>query len=186
MLEEKELDKMVFVEQGQGVPLVLLHGLMGGLSNFKVSGLVLTGSSGLYEKSFGETIPRRGDYEYVKRKSEEVFYDPKIATKEVVDDVFATVNDRDRAIRTLYIARSAMQHNMNEEIKYIQQPVGLIWGKQDGVTPPEVAEQFHAGLPNSTLFWVDKCGHAPMMEHPELFNELLEKWLKDNQLNPKA
>jgi pimeloyl-ACP methyl ester carboxylesterase len=32
-------------------------------------------------------------------------------------------------------------------------------------------------LPNSELFWIDKCGHAPMMEQPEEFNIILDKWL---------
>jgi 2-hydroxy-6-oxonona-2,4-dienedioate hydrolase len=45
-----------------------------------------------------------------------------------------------------------------------------------------VAEEFHKLLPDSELFWVDRCGHAPMMEHPEEFNRLLEAWLKKRQL----
>ena len=32
-------------------------------------------------------------------------------------------------------------------------------------------------LPNSDLFWIDKCGHAPMMEHPGKFNTILVDWL---------
>ena len=57
-------------------------------------------------------------------------------------------------------------------------PACLIWGQNDTVTPPEVAEEFHTLLPNSELHWIEKCGHAPMMEHPDLFNLELEKWLK--------
>jgi pimeloyl-ACP methyl ester carboxylesterase len=33
-----------------------------------------------------------------------------------------------------------------------------------------VAEEFKQLLPNSTLYWIDKCGHAAMMEQPEEFN----------------
>jgi pimeloyl-ACP methyl ester carboxylesterase len=58
-----------------------------------VAGLVLTGSSGLYENAMGESYPKRGDYEYMKRKAEEVFYDPTIATKELVDEVYETVRN---------------------------------------------------------------------------------------------
>ena len=147
-----------------------------------VDSLILTGSSGLYEKSFGETFPKRGDYEYVKRKSGEVFYDPSSATKEIVDEVYETVNNREKAIRTLYIARSAIKHNMKEELHQIKQPVCLIWGKQDNVTPPEVATELNQLLENSTLHWIDKCGHAAMMEHPDEFNRLLDEWLKEVHL----
>lgn len=244
----KKQKKYSFIEEGEGHPIVLLHGLMGGLSNFDalmnyftthgykvyapnlpildmpilntnvgnvskfvakflqdvvkepatlvgnslgghvglvvssdhpelVHTLVLTGSSGLYEKSFGETFPKRGSYEYVKTKAEEVFYDPEVATKEIVDEVYETVNNSKKAIKILYIARSAIKHNMKGDLDKIKIPVCLIWGKQDGVTPPEVALDFEAGLPNAQLYWIDKCGHAPMMEHPELFNQILFDWL---------
>ena len=37
-----------------------------------VNGIVIKGSSGLYENSMGNTYPRRGYYDYIKRKTEEV------------------------------------------------------------------------------------------------------------------
>ncbi|WP_421942687.1 alpha/beta fold hydrolase [Pedobacter sp.] len=142
-----------------------------------VKALVLTGSSGLYENAFGGSFPRRESYDYIKEKVEFTFYDPATATKELVDDVFKTVNDRSRVIRILTMAKSAIRHNMAKELTKITIPVSLIWGKNDKVTPPEVAEEFHQLLPNSELNWVDKCGHAPMMEHPEIFNAFLQKFL---------
>ncbi|VAW24663.1 2-hydroxy-6-oxo-6-phenylhexa-2,4-dienoate hydrolase [hydrothermal vent metagenome] len=245
--------KFSYVEAGEGQPIIVLHGLMGALSNFdgvlnyfsnngykviipelpiyklpllktnvkniskflkefmiyknidkaillgnslgghialyftklnlkNVSGLVLAGSSGLYEKSMGDTYPKRGNYEYIKKKTEEVFYDPKIATKEVVDEVFSSVNDRSRVIKTLAIAKSAIRHNMAKDLPKMDIPVCLIWGKNDSVTPPEVAEDFEKLLPDANLYWIDKCGHAPMMEHPDEFNKILENWLKERKL----
>ena len=238
-----------YVESGIGQPIIILHGLMGGLSNFSgvmsyfpnkkyrviipelpvyslpilntsvkslsdylhkfisfkklrdiillgnslgghvgllfikkypelVKGLVLTGSSGLYENNMGDGYPKRGDYQYIKKKSEAVFFDPKIASKEIVDGVFETVNDRNKLIRTLALAKSAIRHNMANELPKIKIPTAIIWGKQDSVTPPNVAEEFHELLPNSILYWIDKCGHAPMMEHPDEFNSILEDWLE--------
>jgi pimeloyl-ACP methyl ester carboxylesterase len=139
--------------------------------------MVLTGSSGLYEKAMGDSFPRRGDYEYIKVKTEEVFYDPKTATKELVDKVFDIANKRDSVIRLLAFAKSAIRHNMAEDIPHFTIPVCLIWGKQDKVTPPHVAEEFHSLFPNSELFWIDKCGHSPMWEHPEKFSEITIDWL---------
>jgi len=142
-----------------------------------VKALVLTGSSGLYENAFGGSFPRRESYDYIKEKVEFTFYDPATATKELVDDVFKTVNDRSRVIRILTMAKSAIRHNMAKELSKITIPVSLIWGKNDKVTPPEVAQEFHQLLPNSELNWVEQCGHAPMMEQPEVFNDYLEKFL---------
>ena len=147
----------------------------------KVKALVITGSSGLYESAMGETYPKRGDYDYIKKKAENVFYDPAVATKEIVDEVYASVNDRNKLIRTLSIAKSAIRHNMGKDLPNMNTPTCIIWGKNDNVTPPEVAVEFDHKLPDSDLFWIDKCGHAAMMEHPDTFNELLYAWLQERK-----
>lgn len=240
--------KYQYVSLGAGTPIVILHGLMGGLSNFEgvmdhfpakgyrvivpelpiydmpllkttvkhfadyvdgflkhlnlkevillgnslgghiglletkmnpemIKGLVITGSSGLYESAMGDGYPKRGDYEFIKKKAQEVFYDPAVATKEIVDEVFATVNDRIKLVKTLAIAKSAIRHNMSKDLPKMKTPTCIIWGENDGVTPPNVADEFNALLPDANLFWIEKCGHAPMMEHPDTFNSILEKWL---------
>tara|TARA_R110002167_G_scaffold36686_10_gene115886 strand:- start:2359 stop:3123 length:765 start_codon:yes stop_codon:yes gene_type:complete len=249
-MEEKIITegKYRYIEIGEGTPIIILHGLMGGLSNFQgvtehfppkgykvlipelpiydmpllktnvkqfakflerfiefkglenvillgnslgghigllhtklypnmVKALVITGSSGLYESAMGDGYPRRGDYDFIKKKAEAVFYDPSVATKEIVDEVFATVNNRNKVIRTLAIAKSAIRHNMAKDLPKMHTPTCIIWGENDSVTPPDVAELFHELLPDSELFWVKECGHAPMMEHPTEFNRLLDAWL---------
>ena len=148
----------------------------------KVKGLILTGSSGLYESAMGDSYPKRGSYEFIQKKCEDVFYDPKVATKELVDEVFSIVNDRGKVIKTLSIAKSAIRHNMAKDLPKMMTPTCLIWGKNDPVTPPKVAEEFYELLPNATLIWIDKCGHAPMMEHPDEFNNHLLSWLSNNNL----
>ncbi len=249
----KKEDKFSYLEIGEGSPIIILHGLMGGLSNFndvtsyfsnkgyrviipelpiytksllktnvksfakyleefikfkeldqvillgnslgghigllhtklypqKVKALVITGSSGLYENSMGGGYPRRGDYEVIKKKAQDVFYDPEMATKEIVDEVYATVNDRNKLVKTLAIAKSAIRHNMSNDLPDMNTPVCIIWGKNDTVTPPNVAEEFHELLPDSDLFWIDECGHAPMMEHPDKFNLILNDWLVKRSL----
>ena len=146
-----------------------------------VKNLILTGSSGLYEKAMGNTFPRREDYNYIKEKTQNVFYDPAVATKELVDEVFESVNSREKIIRILAIAKSAIRHNMAKDLPNMTLPTCLLWGKNDGVTPPEVAEEFHKLLPNSELHWFDKCGHAPMMEHPIEFANKCVVWLNKHQ-----
>jgi pimeloyl-ACP methyl ester carboxylesterase len=143
----------------------------------KVKAMILTGSSGLYEKAFGDTFPKRGDREYIKQKVSLTFYDPEVATDELVDEVLNTTNDRAKVLRILTMAKSAIRHNMRKDIPNIQCPVCLIWGKQDGITPPNVAEEFHALLPDSELHWIDRCSHAAMMERPEEFNDILNGFL---------
>lgn len=247
-LLKKEKD-FRYIEVGEGTPIIVLHGLMGGLSNFdavtkhfsskgykviipelpiysmsllktnvksfanylkkfiefkgfddvillgnslgghiglyytklnskKVKALIITGSSGLYESAMGGGYTKRSDYEVIKKKAQDVFYDPEVATKEIVDEVYETVNDRNKLIKTLAIAKSAIRHNMAKDLPKMKTPICIIWGKNDNVTPPEVAKEFNKLLPDSELHWIDKCGHAAMMEHPEEFNTILNGWLE--------
>ena len=140
--------------------------------------VTLTGSSGLFENGMGETYPKRGDYNYVSKKTALTFYDPNVATKELVDEVFGIINNRMKALKIIALARSAIRHNLGDEVSEIKLPVCLIWGRNDTITPPMVAEEFHKLLPNSELHWIDKCGHAPMMEVPGEFNTILSAFLE--------
>ncbi|MFQ3575036.1 MAG: alpha/beta hydrolase [Cytophagales bacterium] len=144
-----------------------------------VKALILTGSSGLFENGMGGSYPKRGSYEFVRQKVEYTFYDPKTATKDLVDEVFNITNDIPKCMRIVSIAKSAQRHNMAKEVKKIKIPVLLVWGLNDTITPPEVAHEFKKLIENSELRFIDKCGHAPMMEHPELFNNYVTEFLSE-------
>lgn len=147
----------------------------------RVRTLTLTGSSGLYENAFGGSFPRREDKEYLRKKIALTFHDPRHVTDDLVEECYETVNDKGKLIRILALAKSAIRHNMAKDIPAMRMPVLLIWGKQDTITPPPVAEEFHGLFPHSELHWIDECGHAPMMEQPEAFNRILGDWL-DKQI----
>lgn len=246
--EIKQEGKFKYIEEGEGEPLLLLHGLFGALSNFvdlieyfkkhtkvvvpilplfeldllhttvgglekhvqkfiefknfnqihllgnslgghialihvlkhpeRIKSLILTGSSGLFENGMGDTYPKRGDYEYIKKKTEVTFYDPAVATKELVDEVYDIVNQRWKAIKVIALAKSAIRHNLGEELSAIKTPTLLIWGNNDIITPPFVAKEFNKLIPNSELHFIDQCGHAPMMERPNEFNDILNGFFK--------
>ena len=142
-----------------------------------VERLILTGSSGLYENAFGGSTPRRGDREYLKDKIKFTFYDQNMVTDDLVDEILGVTSDRTKLIRILAMAKSAIRHNMAEDLPAFQMKTCLIWGRNDNITPPDVAEEFHRLIKHSELFWIDKCGHAPMMEHAKEFNRILDEWL---------
>lgn len=143
--------------------------------------LTLTGSSGLFESGMGDSYPRRGDKEYIGKKTELTFYDPAMATDELVNEVFEITNNRIKAIKIIALAKSAIRNNLGEELSSIKQPTCLIWGNNDTVTPPFVAKEFNKLIPNSEVHFIDKCGHAPMMETPYEFNTILEQFLSKNR-----
>jgi 2-hydroxy-6-oxonona-2,4-dienedioate hydrolase len=83
-----------------------------------------------------------------------------------------------KAIKIIALAKSAIRNNLGEELSQIKQPTLLVWGNNDIITPPFVGQEFHKLIPSSELHFVDKCGHAPMMEVPDEFNAILHKFLK--------
>ncbi len=143
----------------------------------KVETLVLTGSSGLFESGMGAGFPRRSSYGFVQERVAYTFYSPNTATKELVDEVYDIVNDNVKTLNLLKVARSAQRHNMREDVVNIIIPTLLIWGLNDNITPPRVAHEFDKLIPNTELTFIDKCGHAPMMEQPEIFNNILKGFL---------
>ena len=150
----------------------------------RIKSIILTGSSGLFESAMGDSYPKRGDYEYIRKKTELTFYDPATASKELVDEVYEIVNSRIKAIKIIALAKSAIRNNLGEELNQIQQPTLLIWGANDSITPPFVGREFQRLIPHSELHFIDKCGHAPMMEVPAEFNEILHQFL--TKLNEPA
>ena len=144
----------------------------------RIKSLTLTGSSGLFENGMGDSYPKRGNIEYIRNKTQLTFYDPNTATDELVNEVFEITNNRLKVIKIISLAKSAIRNNLGEELNQIQQPTLLIWGKNDTITPPFVAEEFNKLIPHSELHYIDKCGHAPMMEVPSEFNGILDAFLK--------
>jgi pimeloyl-ACP methyl ester carboxylesterase len=170
----KKIENSIIMGNSLGGHVALLYTLK---NSERVKKLILTGSSGLFEDSMGGSYPKRGNYEYIKERVAYTFFDPNVATKDLVDEVFETTRSIPKCMRIVAIAKSAQRNNMAEEIPNIQTPTLLVWGLNDTITPPIVAHEFNRLIPNSTLRFIDRCSHAPMMEHPEKFNELVEDFL---------
>lgn len=143
----------------------------------RIKSIILTGSSGLFENGMGDSYPKRGDKEYIRKKTQLTFFDPAMATEDLVNEVFEITNNRLKVIKIIALAKSAIRNNLGDELKGIKQPACLIWGNNDSITPPFVAKEFNRLIPNSELHFIDKCGHAPMMEVPGEFNRILDGFL---------
>jgi len=175
-IEAREYNQVHLLGNSLGGHVSLLHVLK---YPENVKSLILTGSSGLFENGMGDSYPKRGDYDYIRKKTEMTFYDPATASKELVDEVYEIVNNRIKAIKIIALAKSAIRNNLGEELNQIKKPTLLIWGNNDTITPPFVAREFNRLIPYSELYFIDKCGHAPMMEVPHEFNIILHKFLKN-------
>ena len=174
-IEAKDYKNINLLGNSLGGHVALIHVLR---HPERIKSLILTGSSGLFENGMGDTYPKRGDYDYIRKKNELTFYDPNTAIKELVDEVYEIVNNRIKAIKIIALAKSAIRNNLGQELTKVEKPTLLIWGNDDTITPPFVAREFNKLIPNSELHFIDKCGHAPMMEVPDEFNRILHLFLQ--------
>lgn len=155
-------------------PAVMVGNSLGGHISLRVAlsrpdlvrGVILIGSSGLFEKSFEKGVQREPTYEWLDRKIRDLFYDTSCMSPKLVDRAYEELVNRDAARAFVRLGRSAKRDSLAEELDQVSTPTMVLWGRQDTVTPPEVAEQFASRIPNARLRWIDKCGHAPQLERP--------------------
>ena len=171
---QKSLQDLTLLGNSLGGHLALLYAFH---NPDQVRRLVLTGSSGLFENGMGGSFPKRGSYDYIAERVAYTFYDPKVASKELVDEVFEITSSIPKCMSIVGIAKSAQRNNVAKDLYQIQVPTLLVWGLNDTITPAEVGHEFNRLIAGSELYFIDKCCHAPMMECPDRFNELLENWL---------
>lgn len=175
-VEALSLDPPVLVGNSLGGHVALLYALA---YPEALPALVLSGASGIYEVNIGTTTPRRQDREYIRERAAVTFYDPAHATDELVEEMHGIVNDRARALRLIKMARSAKSETIVDRLDAIDTPTLLVWGRDDAITPPDVGKEFLARMDNARLEFIDACGHAPMIEHPERFNVLMLEFLQE-------
>lgn len=173
-VDDQGLSELNIMGNSLGGHVALIYTLR---NKAKVDRLILTGSSGLFENAMGGSYPKRGSYDFVKERVEYTFYDPKTATEDLVQEVFETTKSIPKCMRIVAMAKSAQRNNMADELTKIENPTLLIWGLNDTITPPVVGHEFNRLIPESQLHFIDKCCHAPMMEHPEKFNRLVDSFL---------
>jgi pimeloyl-ACP methyl ester carboxylesterase len=175
------------IEQHCDAPAVLVGNSLGGHMAMRmaldypqnIKALVLAGSSGLFERTFEKDVQHRPSQDWIERKVRDLFDNPDKAPQEAIDRAYAELSQRPAARALVRLSKSAKKDHMGERMQSISHPTLLLWGKQDIVTPPTVAEEFHSLIPNTTLRWLESCGHAPMIEQPEAFARELASFLDD-------
>jgi pimeloyl-ACP methyl ester carboxylesterase len=145
-----------------------------------VARLILTGSSGLFENTRYGSFPKRSTYAYIRERVAYTFYDPAVATDTLVDEVFAITTDDAKCLSIVRTAKSAQRHYVADLLPDITTPTLLVWGHDDKITPPHVAQEFASLLPHTQLVMLTHCGHAPMMERPVEFNAALRDYLGES------
>ena len=61
-------------------------------------------------------------------------------------------------------------------LKNITSKTLVMAGSEDATTPPALARELAAKIPNASFLQLDGCGHCPQIENPELFVRVVEEF----------
>ncbi len=172
-IDDMELDRVVLCGNSLGGHLALDLYLR---QPERIEMLVLSGSAGLYENSLSGG-PLRLSRRLVHKHACEIFHDSVHVTDELVDHIFDTLSDRNYRRFLLRVAKATRDRSMADELAKVDVPTMIIWGSDDSITPPFVAEQFRDSIRGAELVYLDECGHAPPIEQPRAFARELHGFL---------
>jgi 2-hydroxy-6-oxonona-2,4-dienedioate hydrolase len=172
-LEINEIESAVLLGNSLGGHIALDCAIRG---NSSIQGLVLVGSSGLFDAGFGDSIPRRFDRMYIHEKASEAFHNYDVDA-DMVEEIHDVITNRQMLGKLVRLARSARHANTEPQLSGVSVPTCIIWGENDRITPPSVAQKFHHLISDSELHWIPNCGHVPMLEQPSAFAHILNKFI---------
>ncbi len=144
----------------------------------RAAGLVLAGSAGLYERNLTNGGRLRPSREFIRATASDILYNKKLVTDQLVNKWHDAFRDRDYVRFVLRLSRATRDRNVNDELPKLKLPTLLIWGRNDEVTPPSVAEVFQSRIDGAQLRFIDQCGHAPNWEQPAAFTVMLREFLR--------
>ena len=92
-------------------------------------------------------------------------------------DAIETVMALNKNFRRLDLSRTGLR----QQLKRLNIPVLILWGDHDQYISPSVAWTAHKEIPGSELYIFKNCGHAPMLEYPELFSQKVVRFLLNDE-----
>ena len=114
----------------------------------------------------------------------EVTYDKTIVTKEMMDGYIEPLKEKAFYQSLTRLIQDREGDLSSDEVSQINQPVLLLWGKEDRIVPLEIGERFAKDLPNATLKIFTETGHLLPEEKPQEVAAAIRTFLKQEIIEP--
>ena len=150
----------------------------------RVENLILSGSAGLYENNLMGKQRPRPTRDFIRTQASQILHNQDMVTDVLVEDIYSQFIDRDYVRFVLRVSRATRDRSVRDDLCKLNVPTLIIWGKNDQITPPDVAREFHQRIKNSQLVFIDECGHSPNWERPYQFRQILDEFLSHPTPNP--
>ena len=126
-----------------------------------------------------ESIKEKGLDQYAEESLKKLFapisFSKQIAEIAIVKEMIMKTPEQS-LFKTLHAL--AKRKETCTKLLEIKVPVLIMVGKNDEITPTDVAMSMHEKIKGSTIQIIDHAGHLSNMENPNQFNEQLKNFLK--------
>ncbi len=132
----------------------------------------------LRNKVTGKWVAKLTNYPIYKKNIRNVYFDKsKITNNELQEMWFQLEHNNGRKVihfLSNYInERYTFWHRWIGALKETKIPTKIVWAKNDPVAVDIIADVLAIEIPNNDLFWIDNCGHFPMLEKPNEWVQLV-------------
>ena len=175
-IKEKKLDDPILIGHSFGGRIITV---LTGYYHYKFSNIILMNSAGIKPKKTFKKVMRQFSYQLLKKIGNLL---PKKWRKKYFQKIFSLFASRDYQNLNLNMRetfKNIVGTDLKNYLKYIDSRVLLIWGNCDEETPIKDAMKMKKDIKNSELIVIDKVGHFPYLERPQLLNAILYEQLKE-------
>jgi pimeloyl-ACP methyl ester carboxylesterase len=112
-----------------------------------------------------------------QRISQAAYYDPKWASPDAQLCAALHLQCQNWSKAVITFTKSGGYGYYGDRLANIQQPSLILWGANDKILGIKDADRFHQNLPNNQLQWIEKCGHVPHLEQPQITATAILNWV---------
>ena len=134
----------------------------------------------LLKGKFGKYVAKLTNYFIFSKNLRNVYFDKSKVTQDELQQMWQQIeyNNGKKVIHLVsnYInERYTYWHRWIGALKETQIPTNIVWAKKDPVAVKAIAELLATEIPNNNLYWIENCGHFPMLENPKEWTKLILK-----------
>lgn len=112
-----------------------------------------------------------------QRISQAAYYDQKWASPDAQLCAALHLQCENWSNAVITFTKSGGYGYYGDRLTNIQKTTLILWGENDKILGIKDANQFQQNLPDSQLIWIEKCGHVPHLEQPQITATEILNWV---------
>ncbi|MDD6224352.1 MAG: alpha/beta hydrolase [bacterium] len=175
-LKENNIQNSILIGHSFGGRIIIT---LAGYYQYSYSNIILMDSAGIKPPVTIRTYFRKMSYQLLMKFSRLLPKKWKKNYRKKIFSLFASDDYRNLTTNMRETFKNIVNYDLSDYLKNIRSRVLLIWGNQDTATPIRDARIMNRSIADSELIILDKVGHFPYLERPDLINRIIFEQLKE-------